>query len=54
MSNIHNETLLETIYDVWFTGSYSTTSAYDSPDQYYTGSIKPLKFKFLLNYKSKN
>jgi hypothetical protein len=36
--------LLETIYDVWFTGSYSTTSAYDSPDQYYTGSIKPLKF----------
>jgi hypothetical protein len=36
--------LLKTIYDVWFTGSYSTTSAHNAPDQYYTGSIKPLTF----------
>lgn len=36
--------LLKTIYDVWFTGSYSTISAHNASDQYYTGSIKPLKF----------
>ena len=37
--------LLATIYDVWFTGSDSTTSAFDAITQYFTGSIKPLRFK---------
>lgn len=33
--------LLETIYDVWFTGSHTTTNASDAPTQYFTGTIKP-------------
>lgn len=36
--------LLKTVYDVWFTGSDTTTSAFDAVTQYFTGSIKPLKF----------
>jgi len=34
-------TLLKTIYDVWFTGSDSTTNANDAITQYFTGTIKP-------------
>jgi len=32
-------TLLKTIYDVWFTGSHSTTNANDALVQYFTGAI---------------
>ena len=31
---------LETIYDVWFSGSHNTTNAYDAITQYFTGSAK--------------
>ena len=33
--------LLGSIYDVWFTGSDTTTSAFDAPTQYFTGTITP-------------
>ncbi|MAG25972.1 hypothetical protein CMI47_10375 [Candidatus Pacearchaeota archaeon] len=32
-----------TIYDVWFTGSDTVTSANDASAQYFTGTIKPMK-----------
>lgn len=34
--------LLTTIYDVWYTGSDTTTNANDAPTQYFTGAIKPM------------
>jgi|1_EtaG_2_1085319.scaffolds.fasta_scaffold00354_2 hypothetical protein len=33
---------LETIYDVWFTGSHNTINAYDALTQYFTGSAKTI------------
>tara|TARA_R110000824_G_scaffold215749_1_gene402310 strand:- start:350 stop:937 length:588 start_codon:yes stop_codon:yes gene_type:complete len=33
--------LLESLYDVWFTGSNSTSNASTAPTQYFTGTIKP-------------
>ena len=38
-------TLLETVYDVWFTGSHTTTSAFDAITQYFTGTIKPVTLR---------
>jgi len=38
-------TLLETVYDVWFTGSHSTISAVNAITQYFTGTIKPITLK---------
>jgi hypothetical protein len=37
--------LLETIYDVWFTGSHKTTSANDALIQYFTGAVKPITLR---------
>ena len=37
-------TKLMTVYDVWFTGSNTTTSAFDAITQYFTGTLKPLRF----------
>jgi|6_EtaG_2_1085325.scaffolds.fasta_scaffold01986_4 hypothetical protein len=34
--------LLTTIYDVWWTGSHTQTSANDAVTQYFTGTIKPI------------
>jgi len=33
--------ILNTIYDVWFTGSHSIQDARTAPTQYFTGAIKP-------------
>jgi hypothetical protein len=37
--------LLETIYDVWFTGSDTITNANDASIQYFTGTIKPITLR---------
>jgi len=33
---------LDSVYDVWYTGSHSTTSAFDAVTQFFTGTIKPM------------
>ena len=41
---------IENVYDVWFTGSNSTVSAFDAQTQFFTGTIEPIKLVASTDY----